>query len=72
MFDKITIKKGEAALKKFERTAARRTLTEKENIKYCILKVNFGKPTFKDSNYLIQKKLQYGTLNLNEIDFLTR
>jgi len=72
MFDKITIKKGEAALKKFERTAARRTLTEKENIKYCILKINFGNPTFEDSNYLIRKKKQYGTLDLNEIDFLTR
>ena len=72
MFNKITIKKTQPALKKYEQTAPRRTLTEKENIKFCILKINFGNPTFEDSNYLIRKKKQYGTLDLNEIDFLTR
>ena len=68
----ILIKKGKALLKKYDRTASRRTLTEREKIKHCLLKLNFGKPTFEDSNYLIRKQQQFGTLSLNEIDYLTR
>tara|TARA_Y100001937_G_scaffold31435_1_gene44988 strand:+ start:705 stop:920 length:216 start_codon:yes stop_codon:yes gene_type:complete len=70
--NKIIIKKANAALKKYERTAKRRTLTEKERIKYTLLKVRVGKATIQDSNWLILKQSQYGTLNLNEIDYLTR
>ena len=65
-------KKTNAAIKKYERTAKRRTLTEKERIKYTILKVRVGKATIQDSNWLILKQSQYGTLDLNEIDYLTR
>lgn len=67
----ILIKK-EGAAQKYDRTATRRTLTEREKIKHCLLKLNFGKPTFEDSNYLIRKQQQFGTLSLNEIDYLTR
>ena len=70
--NKIIIKKANAAIKKYERTAKRRTLTEKERIKYTILKVRVGKATIHDSNWLILKQSQYGTLDLNEIDYLTR
>ena len=70
--DKIIIKKANAAIKKYERTAKRRTLTEKGRIKYTILKVRVGKATIHDSNWLILKQSQYGTLDLNEIDYLTR
>ena len=45
--DKIIIKKANAAIKKYERTAKRRTLTEKERIKYTILKVRVGKATIQ-------------------------
>jgi hypothetical protein len=72
MDSKIILKKGKVALKKYERLASRRTLTERERIKYCLLKIRFGNPTYEDSNYLLLKQQQYGTLDLNQIDYLTR
>ena len=60
------------ALKKYERLASRRTLTERERIKYCLLKMRFGTATYSDSNYLLLKQQQYGTLDVDQIDYLTR